>query len=86
MRSMTTGLEPRPGDEQKGSGGGDSAIVFNISGGDGKTGRAAPSVEGETQRLRNDGLVGCKVAVPDSGVLGRGTFERSFESGVVRGV
>ena len=60
--------------------------VFNISGGDGKTGRSAPSVEGETPRLRNDGLVGCEVAVPDSGVLGRGTFERSFESGVVRGV
>ena len=52
--------------------GGDSATVFNnVSGGDGKTGRAALSVEGETPRLRNDGLVGCKVAVPDSGVLGR---------------
>ena len=48
MRSMTTGLEPKLGDEQKGSGGGDSATVLNISGEDGKTGRAAPSIEDET--------------------------------------
>ena len=84
MRSMTKGRELTLGEEQGGSGGGDSATVFNISGRDEKTSRAAPSIESETSGLRDEGLVRSEVAVPYSGVFRRRTFERGFEPGIVR--
>ena len=81
---MTTGGERMLGDEQEGSGGGDSATVFNITDWAEKTSRAAPSIERETSRLRDDGLMGSEVGVPHSGILGRRTFERGFEPGIIR--
>jgi hypothetical protein len=64
--------------------GGDSATVFNITDWAEKTSRAAPSIERETSRLRDDGLMRSEVVVPHSGILGRRTFERGFEPGIIR--